>query len=1143
MAILQLIPAFAVGNIAFVILPLAFVIFVSAAKDGFEDWKRSQADNLFNSAKTRILCNWQNYNYPQSFGRRRWFHVFSSPISFFKRLFKGPPQPSLVEAASGLYRPTFETVLWQDVRVGDFIYITKDEPIPADILLLSTSDPEGECYIETKNLDGETNLKSRMAIPETSHLQDADDCAQMQGYIDSDAPSSNLYYTNGSISLVEFPDQAREASFTDSIDTDLRLSNLPGSPIPFNIKNVLLRGCVLKNTAYAIGLVLFTGSDTKIILNSSPTPSKRSRIEKKMNTQVGFSFGILLTLGLITSIGYGIVCKKWHDSPVGVLFGIPKGSVFFSAFDNFWASLILLQNVIPVSLYVGIEFVKSWQAYFIFQDLQMYYEPTNSGCVAKSWTLSDDLGQVEYVFSDKTGTLTRNIMEFKKCSINGKVYGKTIPGHETDVEKGKSKRETKGPPVMAERKEHERDLLFKDFFQNMKAVYTPIYAKLDQDDITFADPELYRDLLEEGSQAEAIRGFFLNLALCHTVILEADSPDARASVSGLPELVYRAESPDEKALVAAARDLGFVFLGKTKNIFHVELLGTKYDFEQLAQVEFDSTRKRMSVIFKRPAPWDDVIVLCKGADNVILERLGADQDSLHDTTLKHLKEFSNTGLRTLCLAYRTLTLDEFQTWNEQYRAALSSTLDREYQTTTAVDRLERDFILMGSTAIEDKLQDQVPACIAALRQAGIKVWVLTGDKMETAINIGFGCSLLTKDMRIWTINGGTSRVVLENFGHVVDEMIEMIDDGTEHALVIEGNALKHILEKNSATKKLLALAPRFRSVVCCRTSPLQKAQVVRLIKKGQHALTLAIGDGANDVSMIQEAHVGVAIAGEEGLQASMVSDYTISQFRYLGILLLVHGQHSYHRLSEMILCFFYKNAIWTFAAFWYQLYCGFSSNYFFTYTLIPLYNLVFTAMPVVLLGITDQRLSYDYLTRYPQTYALGIQGKFFHNKLFWYYFMDGLWQSLIIFFGYFFLFSGTIPTADGLDSSAHEMSTSVAILVIAVANIFVGFHTRAWNWLSHFWINASVVFVFFFVAVYSAMGKEFYGVGFRLFGFTPSFWFAIPPIVVASLLPRYLYFYVKITFFPDDLDLMREIRHIRRKERKMQERDLTASNS
>lgn len=286
MAILQLMPSFAVGNISFVILPLAFVIFVTAAKDGFEDWKRSQADCLFNSSKTRILCNWQNYNYPQTLGRQPWYHAFLSPFSFFKRLVKGPPQPSLVEAASGLYRPTFETVLWQDVRVGDFIYIAKDEPIPADILLLSTSDPEGECYVETKNLDGETNLKARMAIPETSHLQDAEDCAQLQGYIDSDAPSSNLYFTNGSISLVEFPDQARESSFTDSIDTDLRLSNLPGSPIPFNIKNVLLRGCVLKNSAYAIGLVLFTGSDTKIILNSSPTPSKRSRIEKKMNTQV-----------------------------------------------------------------------------------------------------------------------------------------------------------------------------------------------------------------------------------------------------------------------------------------------------------------------------------------------------------------------------------------------------------------------------------------------------------------------------------------------------------------------------------------------------------------------------------------------------------------------------------------------------------------------------------------------------------------------------------------------------------------------------------------------------------------------------------------------------------------------------------------
>lgn len=1132
MAILQLVPVFAVGNMAFVVLPLATVILFTACKDGFEDWKRSQADNLFNSTKTRILSNWVNVNHPQSIQNRKWYHKFLTPFSFLRKLLFGKPQVSLVDSASGLFRPTFETSLWQDVQVGDFIYIAKDEPVPADILILATSDPDGECYVETKNLDGETNLKAREAIKETCHLQDAEDCVLLQGYVDIDPPSSNLFYTNGSISLVNSRQHGRETNYSESVDTDLRLSTLPGSPIPFNIKNTLLRGCVLKNTNFAIGIVIYTGGDTKIILNSSPTPSKRSRIEKLMNAQVGWSFFILFSLGLVTSIGYGVTCRRWLGTSVAVLFGIPSDSVFYSAFSNFWASLILLQNVIPVSLYVSIEFVKSWQAYFIFQDRNMYYEPTDSVCVPKSWTLSDDLGQVEYIFSDKTGTLTRNVMEFKKCSINGKVYGKTIPGDETDVEKGMAKRDGKKTIPMTERKDHERSLLFDGFFRSMKEVYSPTHANLNPDEITFVDPELFQDLLLDGPQAEAIKGFFMNLALCHTVLLESDSPDSRPS-QGNGELVYRAESPDEKALVQAACDLGFVFIGKTKNIFHLSILGQTYDFELLSQIEFDSTRKRMSVIFKRPAPWNDILVLCKGADNVILERLGPGQEELYSTTLEHLKEFSNTGLRTLCLAYRSMTHSEYQEWNTQYRAAQADGLDRDYKVTDVCDQLEKDFVLMGSTAIEDKLQDHVPECIASLRQAGIKVWVLTGDKMETAINIGFGCNLLSKDMKIWTVGGGPSRAVIENFNHIADQVVQQQaeDPDMEHALVVDGAALKHILDKKGATNKLLSLAPNFRSVLCCRTSPLQKAQVVRLIKKGQKALTLAIGDGANDVSMIQEAHVGVAIAGEEGLQASMVSDYTISQFRFLGNLLLAHGQLSYHRISEMILCFFYKNAIWTFAAFWYQFYCGFSSNYFFTYTLIPLYNMIFTVAPVIILGTMDQRLTYDYLMRYPQVYKLGINGKFFHHRLFWLYILDGIWQSLIIFFGFVVLYDDNIVLRSGFNSSIFEMSTAVAIIIIVATNLFVGFHTRAWNWWVHFWVYASVFFVFCFVAVYSTFEGDFNQVGHRLFGSTISFWLSIPLLLVAALLPRFIFFYAKITFFPDDLDMVRELKHLHRKQR------------
>ncbi|KAI9292773.1 phospholipid-translocating P-type ATPase [Neoconidiobolus thromboides FSU 785] len=1133
MAILQLTPDFLISNPAFVVLPILTVIAITAIKDAFEDWKRWQADKKFNSTQTNILSNFHNYNYDDT-DKIHWYTPLLKPFKKLSHLFSGSPSPSLVESGSGLFKPVFDQVLWEDVRVGDIIRIKKDESIPADILLLSSSEPDGECYIETKNLDGETNLKPRSSIKETSHLREASDCSRLQGIIDCGAPTSNLFVLNGSISLIDSPEHEYDPLNTNS-SMDFRLSSLAGKPIPFSIKNILLRGCTVKNTDYAIGIVLYTGGDTKIILNSSRTPSKRSKIEKMMNKQVMASFFLLVILALVVSIGYGIIAQKWIGTPVALLFGFPTEQLFYNSFVNFWGSLILLQNFIPVSLYVSIEFVKSWQAFFIYEDIEMYHEPTDSLCIPKSWNLSDDLGQVEYVFSDKTGTLTRNIMEFKKCSINGKIYGLEIPGKESEIGKRLSKR-------ISKRATHQQNSsttdpkLIQTFFSKMKNLFTPKYANLDPKKVTFADPNLYDDLAKKDDQADAIKQFFLNLALCHTVLIETDKSLATQVEDNNKELIYRAESPDEKALVSAAKDLGFVFKNKNKDIFEVEMLGQEYEFEQLNLIEFDSTRKRMSVILQRPAPWNDIIVFCKGADNVILERLAPNQSELKESTLAHIKEFSSIGLRTLCLGYRIITRNEFDEWNEKYRSAQANNQNRDEELEKLQEEIEADLILMGSTAIEDKLQEKVPECIEALRKAGIKVWVLTGDKMETAINIGFGCLLLTHEMKIWTVNSGTIKEIQDNFNHVVNQIGPINQITGQHAIVIDGLALKGIIDSRESMNKLIELAPYFRSVICCRTSPLQKAQVVRIIKKGHKALTLSIGDGANDVSMIQEAHVGVAIAGEEGLQASMVSDYTISQFKFLKNLLLVHGQFSYHRISEMILCFFYKNIVWTMASFWYQFYCSFSSNLFFTYTFIPLYNMIFTVAPVVILGTMDQRLTYDYLMDYPGIYKLGIKGKFFNHRLFWIYILDGIYQSLICFFGYFFLFDDQTPMMDGRNASDLEFSSATAVLVVIVANLFVIMHTRYWSWWVHFWGYASMLFVFALIIVYSFFPGEYYYVGLRMFSACPSFWLAIPLIIVASLLPRFIFFYIKITYFPDDLDLVREIKQMNRLEKRRSEK-------
>jgi phospholipid-translocating ATPase len=441
-------------------------------------------------------------------------------------------------------------------------------------------------------------------------------------------------------------------------------------------------------------------------------------------------------------------------------------------------------------------------------------------------------------------------------------------------------------------------------------------------------------------------------------ITSEETPD-KVDKSVKIQLDYKAESPDEAALVSAAKNAGFTFVKRKGNKLTVDILGNEYTFKLLNTLEFNSDRKRMSVILERPEPWNDIVVYCKGADNVISERLESNgQDSILETTEQHIGLFSNNGLRTLMLAYRILDKQEYENWKVEMNEASTSTQDRAEKVASVQEKIETNLKLIGATAIEDKLQEGVPKCIEHLRQAGIKVWVLTGDKLETAINIGYASSLLDGEMTLWKIKGGKDHDVSKNLDDVIenlDEIERQSENGDaptfkENALVIEGSALTAIFEETELKEKLLSIADRCKSVVCCRVSPLQKALVVELVRKYHDVVTLAVGDGANDVSMIQVANVGVGIAGQEGVQAAMAADYSIAQFRFLEKLLIVQGHWCYARIAEMILTFFFKNIFWVFPALWYQIYSAWSGNIFYDYSFLQLYNIIFTVAPVVIIG-------------------------------------------------------------------------------------------------------------------------------------------------------------------------------------------------
>ncbi|KAG1293014.1 hypothetical protein G6F66_006458 [Rhizopus arrhizus] len=863
------------------LVPLVIVLLITAIKELVEDWGVHRSDAELNARKCKVLVGTQ-----------------------------------------------FVEKDWRDIKVGDILRVESGENFPADLILISSSEPEGLCYIETSNLDGEVNLKIKQALPETASILNSVDMAQMQGIIKSEQPNNRLYNYDGVL--------------TTSISNDMGKSK----DYPLDPTQLLLRGAQLRNTLWIYGIVVFTGHETKLMLNSSKKPSKVSNVTRITNRNILYLFAILVLMSIACAIGglvFTIQKGSYTEGYLQLALSYTRAQAFGYDILTF---LILFNSFIPISLMVTMEIVKFILSFLIQSDLDMYYDVTDTAAVARSSSLIEELGQVKFVFSDKTGTLTCNEMQFRQCSIAGLSYADKV----------------------------ESDKQAKDGVNDPTLQYT--FAQLQEH-------------LKTHSTANMINEFLTLLATCHTVIPEAQE--------GSEDITYQASSPDEGALVKGASTLHYKFHTRKPNSIACSQHGQDYEYQVLNICEFNSTRKRMSAIIRGP---DGKIKLyCKGADTVILERL-AENNPFVENTLIHLEEFASEGLRTLCIAMREIPEEEYTRWSQIYDKAATTLTNRAEELDKAAEMIEQNLFLLGATAIEDKLQDGVPDTIHTLQEAGIRVWVLTGDRQETAINIGYSCKLLNEEMSLIVCNQEShweTKSFLESKLKDVSGAIERGEELEPLAFVIDGKALTFALEKD-IEKILFDLTVLCKAVICCRVSPLQKALVVKLVKKYDKSILLAIGDGANDVSMIQAAHVGVGISGVEGLQAARSADFAISQFRYLKKLLLVHGAWAYQRLSKMIFYYFYKNVAMYLTQFWYAFYNGFSGSTLYESWTMSCFNVIFTFLPPLCIGIFDQFVSARMLDKYPQMYMLGQSNEFFNQKKFWGWFFNAVFHSLVLFF-------------------------------------------------------------------------------------------------------------------------------------------------
>ncbi|XP_026838067.1 probable phospholipid-transporting ATPase IF isoform X2 [Drosophila erecta] len=1083
------------------LLPLVFVIAVTAAKQGYEDILRYRTDNVVNSSPVTVIRDGKE---------------------------------AIIKS--------------QDVIPGELIVVERDCDVPCDLVLLRSTDPHGKCFITTANLDGESNLKTLM-VPRDLPTVDLPEMHKL-GMIECETPTTDLYSFNGKIEL----------------------KGGEGRVLPLSAENVLLRGSRVKNTECVIGCAVYTGMISKLQLNSRLTRNKNASSETYINR-----FLIVILVALIAIVTLLYFLKRYNE-----LFVIPKLTYLGDATDSYSVKqflqdylsfLILFNYLIPISLYVTIELQRVIGSWFMEWDLELYEPETDQPCVVNTSNLNEELGQINILFSDKTGTLTKNEMNFQQCSISGSkfLFKKTrLEDEETkaliDINKfsasqrvffqalsichtvqvasgsleqadaGSAKREpvtaTKsGPsqmysipditeeshnasqqselnvshtidnsvsahpngassttissdvnpllvsddgydveprrrPVVVKRSpnfarsnrmhsgaaselttvnqtdpngatngveaapnfrpislQFRRSTSEKDLQQSWEAPNAPApghrrahsygapNAYLTSPVSTSTPPAsvLFRSPSTTSRESYAAPTFTRQ----PTILVRAESQRRKNEIRDfIFTLDYQASSPDEKALVEACANLGMVYTGDDDETLRVRIVPPHMDykrpfakpreetFQRLHVLEFTSDRKRMSVIVRdaEGSKW----IYTKGAESYVFPLCANSSADLVSKTDAHISDFARLGLRTLAIARRLITEQEYQDFLAELAQANSSLENRKQLSEQCYAKIESNLDLLGATAVEDALQDDVADTLVSLQAAGIKIWVLTGDKVETALNIALSCGHIPPDAKKYFIMDCKNREEMLQHLNALDREI-IFGIGQQCALLIDGKSLGVALSE--ASSEFRDVAVKCTAVLCCRLSPLQKSEVVSLIKSSnENYNTASIGDGANDVSMIQEAHVGIGIMGREGRQAARCADFAFAKFCMLKRLLLVHGHYHSVRLSLLVLYFFYKNIVFMGIMFLFQFHTLFSSSSVYDSLFLTLYNVIYTSLPILFIAISEKPYTEDTLMRTPQLYKKNTDNKQLHWPYFLMWVLFAIYHSVIIFYFAFCLF-------------------------------------------------------------------------------------------------------------------------------------------
>ncbi|KAJ9097691.1 hypothetical protein QFC21_004728 [Naganishia friedmannii] len=811
-ALSQFIPALKIGFIATYVAPLAFVLSVTMGKEAYDDYQRHLRDREANSLKYRVLDR-----------NSRLESVDEAEAYFGSALTKS------ISAAK--------------IKAGDLVLLEKNMRVPADMVLLRTSEsgmapdqrtPQqkneplpidtdelvnanvndhgptvvspnglasrpmsgddeegGSCFVRTDQLDGETDWKLKVAVTNTQNCSNRE-LLSIKGELYADAPIKDIHTFVGNLTIYS-------------------LSSSQPDILPLNVENVLWANTVLA-AGSAVGIVVYTGKETRAAMNTSEPETKTGLLDLEINrmAKILCTVTFLLSLLLVALNGFR---GRWY--------------IYVFRF------LILFSSIIPISLRVNLDMGKTVYAHQIQNDTQI------AGTIVRTTTLPEELGRIEYLLTDKTGTLTQNEMEMRKLHMGTMSYG--------------------------------WDAMDEIARQVGLAFSTSTSAGKRQSSMSGG----MNTMAGRGRRDMSSRVRDAVLALAVTPVPNDDG-----------SITYQASSPDEVAIVQWTESVGITLIARDRKQMTLrDLTGGLHVYRILAVFPFTSESKRMGIIV-REAATAEITFVQKGAD-VVMSKIVQKNDWLDEECGNMARE----GLRTLVIGRKRLSEEAYRRFDKRYREAQVDILDRNSALADVIAaELELELDLLALTGVEDKLQEDVKATLEVLRNAGLKIWMLTGDKIETATCIAMSSKLVARGQYLHQV------AKLKTNQQVLD-MLDFVRTRLECCLVIDGESLQLCLERHKYS--FIEIATQLPVVVACRCSPTQKADVAKLIREYTKKRVCCIGDGGNDVSMIQAADVGVGIVGKEGKQASLAADFSINQFSFLTKLLLWHGRNSYKRSAKL----------------------------------------------------------------------------------------------------------------------------------------------------------------------------------------------------------------------------------------------------